>query len=234
MCPAKISCEACPVRARSVFSDLSREDLRELTKARTVNTYRKKNIIFYEGNPALGIHCILSGKAKIYKHGMDGYIQIVRLARPGDLLGYRAFFSNEPYAATAEVLEEAEICFMDRATVMRLLSRNVVLCLKILQKVCQDLRSAQERTVDLVQKPVPQRVAELLLSLKNNFGETGADGTRISVNLTREEMAEMAGTRAETLIRILGGFKRRGILDTNGRTVLIRDIQKLEELLPAA
>lgn len=233
MMATKPLCEVCPVRLQGVFSDLSKDEQKFLTKAKTCNGYRKRSVIFYEGNPSMGLFCVNSGKVKIYKHGVNGEVQIVRLSKAGDLLGYRALLSNEPYSATAEVLEDATICFMDRTTVLQLLQRNAPLSLRILRKVCQDLRAAEERTLDLIQKPVPQRVAALLLALQADFGENAKQGVRLNIALTREEMAEMVGTTAETLIRTLSEFKTRGLIDLEPHTVFVKNPHELSRLLPA-
>lgn len=231
---AKTNCEICPSRLQGVFCDLSREDVRELARARTSNTYRKKSIIFYEGNPAMGIFCLNSGKVKIYKHGIDGQIQIVRLARGGDLLGYRALLSGEPYSATAEVIEEASICFLDKTMVMQMIRKNPSLSLRLLRKVSRELREAEERVLDLIQKPVPQRVAALLLSLQERFGETSAEGIRLNIQLTREEMAEMIGTTAESLIRTLSEFRHKGLVEVDAHSVCIKNPRQLALLVPTA
>ena len=234
MMAPKSACDSCNCPARSVgpFCSLPKAEIQVLAKGKTTNTYKRRNTIFYEGNPSLGIYCVRSGKVKIYKQGPDGQIQIVRLAKPGELLGYRAFFANEPYCETAEVLETSCICFIDRNTVMNLMARNPGLSQWALKKVCTDLRQARERTLALVQKSVPQRVAELLLSLGDSFGENSAQGVRINISLTREEMAELAGTRTETLIRTLSNFKRRNLIDIIPPHVFVRNSAGLKKLLP--
>ena len=233
MMAVKPLCEVCPVRLQGVFSDLTKDEQKFLTKAKTCNAYRKRSVIFYEGNPSMGLFCVNSGKVKIFKNGVEGQVQIVRLAKPGDLLGYRALLANEPYAAPAEVLEDATICFMDRTTVFQLLQRNATLSLRILRSVCQDLRTAEERTLDLIQKPVAQRVAALLLALQASFGENAKQGVRLNIALTREEMAEMVGTTAETLIRTLSDFKTRGLVELEPHAVFVRKPHELARLLPA-
>ena len=234
MTGAKPTCEACPVRHQGMFCDLGREDLRDLGRSHTANTYSKRSIIFYEGNPAMGIFCVASGKVKIYKHGINGQIQIVRLARPGDLLGYRALLAGEPYSATAEVIEEAVICFLDKTMVLSLIRRNPPLSLRLLRKVAQELRVSEERMLDLVQKPVTHRVATLLLALQQQFGETSPRGIRLNISLTREEMAEMIGTTAESLIRTLSEFRQRGLIELDAHEVRIKNPQLLATYAPAA
>ena len=233
---AKSPCDSCgcPAKGTGPFCSLPKGEIQSLLKGKTSNTYKRRNTIFYEGNPSLGVFCVRTGKVKIYKQGPDGQIQIVRLAKPGELLGYRAFFANEPYSETAEVLEASCICFIDRATMMNLMARNVSLAQWILKKVCIELRQTRERTLALAQKSVPQRVAELLLSLSESFGENSSQGVRINISLTREEMAEMAGTRTETLIRTLSIFKRRSLIDIIPPHVFVKNASGLKKIIPLA
>lgn len=224
----------CPARTTGAFCSLPKPEIRVLARGKTMNTYRRRNTIFYEGNPSLGVYCVRSGKVKIYKQGADGKVQIVRLAKSGDLLGYRAFFAEEPYCESAEVLETSCICFIDRATITQLLARNVQLAQWILKKICIELRQARERNLALAQKSVPQRVAELLIALHDSFGENTPQGTKVNISLTREEMAELAGTRTETLIRTLSGFKKRGLVEIAPPHIYVKSVPGLKKLFPLA
>jgi CRP/FNR family transcriptional regulator, polysaccharide utilization system transcription regulator len=228
----KPECETCPVRTHGVFCDLTKEELREVVRGRTPNTYRKHSIIFYEGNPSMGLFGVWSGKVKVSNHGVNGHLQIARLAKPGDILGYRALLADEPYAATAEVLEDAVICFLDKNVFFQILKRNPNLMLRIMKKVCQELRVAERHALDLVQKPVVQRVASLLLDLERDFGEPTPAGIRLDIELTREEMAQMVGTTAESLIRTLSEFKAKGCVDMAGHQVLVRNHAELAKMVP--
>jgi len=225
-------CETCPVRVHGVFCDLTKDELREVVRGRTPNAYRKHSIIFYEGNPAMGIFGVWSGKVKVFHHGVNGHLQISRLAKPGDILGYRALLAGEPYAATAEVIEDAVICFLDKAVFLQILRRNANLMLRMMTKVCQELRVAERRSLDLVQKPVVQRVASLLLDLERDFGEPTPSGVRLKIELTREEMAQMVGTTAESLIRTLSDFKQKGCVEMEGHHVFVRDRAELVKMVP--
>jgi CRP/FNR family transcriptional regulator len=214
------------------FTAVTRDDMREMARGRTVNTYRKHSTIFYEGNPSMGLFCVCSGKVKIFKHGADGHLQISRLAKPGDLLGYRALLAGESYAATAEVIEDATICFIDRVLAFKILRQNPDLTLNILKRVCQDLRVAERHALDLIQKPVDQRVASLLLDLQRDFGKPVPGGVRLHIDLTREEMAEMVGTTAESLIRTLSAFKQKGFVELNGHSIFVKAPAGLAGMIP--
>src|SRR3989338_8099 len=90
-------CKSCSSRFLGILSDLNRESASECSRHKSTTLYKKGQPVFSEGNPALGFYCILSGRVKVYKSGIDGRQQIVRIAGPGSLLGYRAIFAEESY-----------------------------------------------------------------------------------------------------------------------------------------
>lgn len=226
---SKIECEACPSRLLGVFCTLEGDDLEEFTQHKTTNTYKKGQVIFYEGNQAYGIYCILSGRVKLYKSGMDGRQQIVRIASPGDIVGYRSLFAEEPYHATAEALEDATICCIDKNSFFPVLAKNPALSLNIIRKLSKELRQAEDLATSIAQRSVRERMAELLLMLKETYGKPSRRGFVIDLHLSREEMAEMIGITQETAIRLLSEFKKDGIIDVQERDITILDFKALVE-----
>lgn len=223
------SCKTCSSKFLGVFCDLEGEPLEEFNRHKTVNKYKKAQIIFYEGNQAFGLYCIYSGRIKLYKTGIAGRQQIVRIAGPGDILGYRSLFADEPYHATAEALEDAEICCIDKNAFFPVLAKNPPLALNILRKLSKELRVAEDLATNIAQKSVRERMAELLLMLKETYGKPSKKGTKIDLQLSREEMAEMIGITQETAIRLLSEFKKDGFIDVREREITILDPHALLE-----
>ncbi len=219
-------CESCEVRVKSVFKDLHSKDLDKISLSKGCNIYKKGQTIFYEGTRPTGLYCINQGKIKLFKLGDEGREQIVRLAKEGDILGYRALISNEPYTATAESLDDACICFIPRSGFFELIQENHELSLKMMQVLSTDLRSAEHKITDLAQKPVRERLAEALLTLIETYGYETDEAT-LTVTLTREELANIVGTATETIIRLLSEFKKDNIISLGGRKIKILDHRKL-------
>ncbi|MBI2082129.1 MAG: Crp/Fnr family transcriptional regulator [Deltaproteobacteria bacterium] len=227
--PAKPRCEVCPSRLLGVFCTLEGGVLDEFNKHKTTNEYKKGQVIFYEGNQAYGLYCIFSGKVKLYKTGVDGKQQIVRIVGPGDLLGYRAFFSDEPYHATGEVLEDATICCIDKNAFLSVLAKNSQLAFNVIKKMSKDLRVAEDLATSIAQKSVRERMAELLLMLKETYGKQTKKGHVIEIHLSREELAEMIGITQETAIRLLSEFKKDGMIEVKDREITVLDSKSLLE-----
>lgn len=223
-------CEHCENRKDSLFSDLSPEEMCHLSMGKTCNTYQKGQIIFYEGNAPMGLYCVNKGKIKIYKRGRMGKEQIVRLAKPGDLLGYRAFIGEDVYTATAEALEDSTICFIDKKNFQHVIDSSPDIPEKILKNLCNELRDAENFIQSMAQKSVRERLAEVILILKKKYGMDTEDPTLLGVTLTREDIANIAGTAIETTIRLLADIKEEGLIAFVGRKIRILDQNKLVEV----
>lgn len=224
-----LHCQTCQSRGKSVFCDLSEDHLKEIDSAKTTNHYKPHQIVFYEGNQPYGLYCVASGKIKIYKMDTEGHQQIVRLAGPGDLMGYRCLLAEEAYSATAETLEEAAICFIDKKTFFHVLETHPSTAFHVLSALAHDLGRAETQMVNLIHKNIRERLAELLLIFQKKYGEKTNSGVRLKITLTREELAELIGTTQESVIRLMTEFKTDGLIAVEGRDITLLDIKKLIE-----
>lgn len=217
----KPDCDQCASRLLGVLCHLESGGVAECNQHKTTNEYHKGQTIFYEGNQAFGLYCIFSGRVKLYKTGVDGRQQIVRIAGPGDLLGYRALFAEEAYHATAETIEDAVICCIDKSAFLSVLSRNSNVALDIIKKLSKELRAAEDLATGIAQKSVRERMAELLLMLKETYGKPTKKGMLIDLKLSREEIGEMIGITQETAIRLLSEFKKDGMIEVKDREITV-------------
>ena len=225
-----LSCDNCPAKDKSVFSTLKKEDLSILAENIGLNSYKKGDIIFHEGNRPMGIFCIYSGKIKIFKKGHKGKNQIVRLAKTSDILGYRSLISEEPYAVSAGALDNTQLCYIPQNVFFQLLQNNVNLSLKILQSMCNTLRIAEHKIAYIAQKALQPRLAESLIMLKNFYGGEETDPDTINVALSRKELANVVGTAPGCVMRLLSKLKKNNIITFKGKKIKILDNEKLMEV----
>lgn len=219
-------CLHCDARHMSIFCDLQADELEELEYAKGCSTYKKGQIIFGEHSWPLGLYCINTGKIKLSQTGADGKDQIVRLAKDGDVLGYRALLSGDRYSNSAIALDDSSICFIPKDVFFKLIEKNASLSLRLMRMLGDNLKNAQQRITDMAQKPVRERLAETLLFLKETYGFED-DGVTLNVPVSREDLANMAGTATETTIRLLSDYKQEGIIELPGRKIKILDLSKL-------
>ena len=218
-------CEHCPSRLDSVFTELNHNQLEVLSSEKGCNYYKKGQTVFFEGNNSHGIYCVHKGKIKLHKLGTEGKEHIIRFAKDGDILGYRALLSGEPFSASATVLDDASLCYIPKDGLLKLIMEDPAFSMKILELTCKEMGKAADTITNLAQKPVRERLAEVLLMLKETFGldEEGV----IDVQLTREELANIVGTATESVIRLLSEMKKEGTIELRGKKIAILDEKEL-------
>lgn len=221
-------CEQCIVREFSSLKALNKEDLIKMANCKTSYTIKKGEPIFEEGESVNGIFCIKDGVCKLSKLSANGKDQIVKLVKPGELLGQRSMISDEPANLSAVALEDMEVCFIPKSEVLGFFNNNNQFSMNMMKSICGDLRESDDHMVSMAQKTVKERLAETLLYLNDTFGKN-EDGS-LHIQLSREELAGMIGTATESCIRLLSEFNKTGLIDLNGKKIVILDRNKLKRL----
>lgn len=221
-------CSLCKhkIAGESIFCCLNLDELADVGENKRSMFFKKGQTIFNEGNHPHGIYCIHKGKVKIHKLGEEGKEQIVRLAKETNFIGYRSMLSSETYMASATALENTEVCFIAKETIMGLIKSNPNFSFSLLELLSDDLKRAEKKITNMAQKHVRERIAETLLLLKEAYGFQ-EDGISIDSSLTRKEIANIAGTTTETSIRILSEFQKDGIIELDGKNIKIKNIKQL-------
>jgi len=219
--PEEQSCERCQHIVSSPFKSLTVKELKCVDHQKVCQPFKKGQILFHEGDKPIGVYCIKQGKIKIYKNGAGGREQVVRLAAPGDLVGYRSFLGGDIYNCTAATLEDSVVCFVERQSFQSVLEENCEFAHNLLGLLTQELREAENMIRDMAQKSVRERLAIALILLKNKFGMDAKEPRYLSAKLSREELASLVGTATETVIRLISEFKEAGILETQGKKIQI-------------
>jgi CRP-like cAMP-binding protein len=223
-----LSCESCTIRTHPLFRHLNETELQELIFNKITETYKRGSIIYQEGNRMKGFYCVQSGIIKIYQTGFDGKEQIIRFAKPGDIIGYRSVVSNEPACTSTEVIESAVLCHISTDILLSLVRNNGNFAVELMKLTCKELGEANSYITDIAQKTVKERLAEILIHLDEEFGEDDQGILRIS--LTREELANIVGTATESIIRLLSEFKAQAYIEINGRKIKILDKPGLKNI----
>jgi CRP/FNR family transcriptional regulator, polysaccharide utilization system transcription regulator len=189
--------------------------------------YKKGSVIYHEGNRISGCYCVSSGIIKIYKTGIDGKEQIITFAQKGDIIGFRSVLSGELACTTAKVIEDSHLCFIPGDTLIQLFKHNSEFSMDLMQLACKELGQANAYITDIAQKTVRERLAEVLLILKDNF-DLDSDHF-LQITLTREELANIVGTATESVIRLLSEFKSDKLIELHGRRIKLLDIKGLKK-----
>lgn len=222
-----VTCEQCECLNKGIFCQLANPALDGISENKVMNYYKKGQTLYLQGNPGFGLYCINSGKVKITKMGNDGKETIIRIAGPGDVLGHYNLFTDDNHSHTATVLEEAHICFIDKKFFTKFVESEPTVTLNIIRKMSQEISASESRNAAMSQKNVRERLAELLLDLKQSYGIAENGRYRLDIRLTREEIASMVGTANETIIRFISEFKDEGLIQQEGKVIYLVDEKRL-------
>jgi len=221
-------CKYCSSSKSSIFSMLSADDLLFIDENKSVNSYKKGDVLYREGNKILGCYCVNSGILKMYKTGLDGKEQIIAFAQKGDITGYRSVLSNEAACTTAEVLEEASICFIPSNILFTFVKKNSDFALSLMQLTCKELNQANSYIKDIAQKSVRERLAEVLIMLEDTFG-VDSEGY-LTITLTRSELSNIVGTATESVIRLLSDLKNENVIMMTAKKIKILSKTELNKI----
>ena len=224
-----MNCDNCIDNAKSVFSVLLPEEKTLLKKTYTCAFYKKGEIIFKEGDKPTGLISLSEGKVKVFKEGIGGREQIVRMAKPVSFIGYRALFAEENHTATAVAIEDSLVCIFDKDIIYKVLRANSELCLSIIKSFATELGFSNNRTITLTQKHIRGRLAESLIFLKDTYGFE-EDGQTIKIYLSREDVSNLSNMTTSNAIRTLSSFAHEGVISIDGRKIKILKLAKLDRI----
>lgn len=212
-----------------IWSILSRQEKRRIIDAFTIHNYKKNQIIYAEGEEPEFLWCLLKGKVKKFKEGVGGRVQILRLIRPVQYFGYRAYFAQEPYVSSAGAFEASTLGAVPMELVMELLRNNNRLALFFIKDLSRNLGGSDTRIVNLTQKHIRGRLAEALIVLKDNYGFED-DGVTLKIYMSREDLANLSNMTTSNAIRTLSGFVNEKIITVDGRCIRILNENALRKI----
>jgi len=212
-----------------VWRVLKEEDRDLLRKNAKILNFKKNEMIYCEGQFPHFMMCLLKGKVKIYKEGVGGRCQIIRMIKPIQYFAYRAAFAQEAYLTSASAFEASTVCVIPMNIVEELIYGNPKFALFFIHQLSIDLGIADERTVNLTQKHIRGRLAEALLFLLDCYGYD-EDGKTISAYLSREDLANLSNMTTSNAIRTLSTFVTERIIMMDRRKIKIIDEERLRKV----
>jgi CRP/FNR family transcriptional regulator len=213
-----------------LFEDLEHEARDKIRHMVRQFQYPKGETIFQEGDPAFGFYIVCKGKVKLAKHSLKGKKQILKLLGPGEVLGEKTMFDREIYTAYAETLEETKLHFIEREPFLDFLRENPRVALKFIEKLSREIKAFQDKLMEASYVGSLERLARLLLLMGKEYGVQSEKGLDIGVELSRQELAELAGISTETAIRMLSRLKERDLVALEGTKIYIIDREGLGDL----
>lgn len=198
----------------------------KIADAKNSPLYPKGQYIFMEGSLVLGAYFILEGKVKIVSSNLAGKEQTVRLASEGHMLGHTAI-GLEKYSIGAVTLEDSRICFVDNQTLYDAFMANPKFTFEVMRFYSRELRKSEIRTKCLALMNNEEKVILGLLYIADTY-RTDPSKNQVEVNLSRQEIAQVIGTNAEQVSRVLTTLRKEGSIETKERTIVLNDIALLK------
>ncbi|NIJ45170.1 CRP-like cAMP-binding protein [Wenyingzhuangia heitensis] len=221
-------CEQCLIKEFNNLNALSKEELKQISDSKDVHVFKKGEVIFSEGKFVSGVYCIKDGVCKSSQLNANGKEQIVKFTKKGDLIGYQSAITNEANTITVTALSDVAACFIPQELIKKPLDENAKFSTAMFKTVCSDLKEANNAITNISTNTVHQRMADLILFLKDTYGAT--DAGVIKIQLSRKEIASSVGTATESAIRVLSTFKKDGLIDLTGKSITIIDEEGLKRL----
>lgn len=218
------------VKKIPIFGTLNSSDMEEVKPYLIPAKFKKKEIIFSEGDPSGWLYVVTKGKVKITKLSQSGREIILEIISPMDFFGGVAVMRGFPYPANAVAMDDAEVLKISRSNLMRILDRfpNLMYCMAM--NIGDRIKGSHEALKNIAVEKVESRIASLLIKLADKAGSKTDNSVTIDMKLTKQDIAEMVGTTVETSIRTMSKFKKLGIVSEKSGGIVIKDLTKLKSL----
>ena len=214
---------------KELWEILTPEEKNKVREAFVVKQFKKNQIIYAEHDAPEYLYCLLTGKAKMYKDGIGGRQQILRLYRPIQYFGYRAYFAGEPYVSSVAAVEAASIGIIPMDLVKEIIDQNRHVAWFFMHELSRNLGGSDTKIVNLTQKHIRGRLAEALILLVDNYGLED-DGETLNIYMAREDIANLSNMTTSNAIRTLSAFTTEKIITVDGRRIKILDYNTLKKI----
>lgn len=213
-----------------IFRALGDEDRARIAQVAQVSTYAKGDLLFSEGDPSQSFYVVCSGRVKVFKMTPSGRDVILQIFGAGHPVGAVAVYEERPFPASAMALEDTTCVLIPRHAFFALLVEHPSLVRGLLLALTRRLTELTNRIADLTGGRIEPRVARLFLKMVEETGRPGRGGIFVPTPLSRQEIADMTGTTAETCIRIMSRWGKEDIVRTQKDGFLIVNPKALEAL----
>jgi CRP-like cAMP-binding protein len=214
----------------SLLEGLPREEFRLMRGSMQRLEYKRGKVLYPEGSYSKGVYIVRKGKIKIYQVNKDGKEQIAYIYGKGEIMGYRPLLCNETHPVSACALEDSVVSFIPKKIFLGVIDASPALAHRLLVNLSHEFSVLINKITVFAQQPVRSRVALSLLILNEKYRNPRSKAKHVTINLSREDLANFSGTTIESLVRVLRSLKDERIIQAKGRRIVILQPPKLEEI----
>lgn len=212
-----------------IWNVLTSTEKRTIIDNFTISQYKKGKIIYAEHEEPENLWCLLKGKVKMYKSGVGDREQILRLYRPVQYFGYRAYFAGENYVSSCAALEASVVGSIPMKVVEKIIRNNNELAMFFIHELSRNLGGSDTKIVNLTQKHIRGRLADALLLLEDNYGLEDDEAT-LKIYMSREDLANLSNMTTSNAIRTLTAFVAEKLILVDGRRIKILNEPQLRKI----
>jgi CRP/FNR family cyclic AMP-dependent transcriptional regulator len=229
------NCFGCVTKEEGLFCQLPQAALSELNSLRQTAFYPRGALLFVEGQPTRGLFIICSGQAKLYVNSAEGQSLTLRIVEPGEALCLSSLIADESYPATAETLCPSQVGFLPRLAVLQMMRAYPDVSLRVARHLSMEISKAWQQTRMLALAPdTHAKLIQFLFQWADKHSQVTAEGLRITLHMTHEEIARNIGASRESVTRILSDWKQRGVILVSGGTLTIPNPKEFREAVAPA
>lgn len=214
-----------------LFDDISPSEMQQMERITRMETVKKRQPLYLQGDPSSNVYLLKQGRVKIANTAPSGKEVTFDILEPGEVFGELDVLEGAPRSTSAETLDDTLICVIPRKDFDQYLAMHPNVTVKLTKLIGLRLKKIQSRVEDLVFRDVPARLAHLLMELSKSDGTKAPQGIRLRARLTHQEMANLIGCSRETVTATLSQFRDDGLIQMDGRTLIIMDSKGLSKLL---
>jgi len=215
---------------QSFFSEAkAQKELEKLSEDKEVRSFNKKDIIYEEGKTARWLYFVVEGQIKEYKINEYGKELTTNLINPGEFFGYFPLINETKYNNNTACTTNTVLRLIPKEDFFILLFNNRDFAAKFIKMIANKAEDIEMKLLDIAYSSVRKKVANALCAFATKT--TTNVNNQIELNVSRDDLAHMAGTAKETLIRTLSDFKQEGLISMDGKSILISDVEDLENLI---
>lgn len=203
--------------------------LNDLTENSNVNLYQSGQLIYREDNYPNKLFFIKKGKVKTFKSNDLGKSLTIDLLTEGDFLGYNALIENSKYKESAEAFDDVELSIISKEDFELLMNNNMEVAKKFIKLLAKNVSEKEQQLLSMAYNSLRKRVADAILILQNKYKKNTED--TFSIHISREDLANIAGTATESLIRTLSDFKNEKLIEIKNGNINILNEKKLSLMI---
>lgn len=218
------------LRGITMFRDLPPPELERVASVAAFRTFRKKTVVFHEGDVLEAVYFIRRGMVKTFKTDEEGREHIVSLLGAGEMFPHTALFGASVCPATATALVDTDMAVFALKPFERLLLEAPAVAAHVIRALGEKIRDLQQKLQQLTGFDVRRRIVSFLLHAAETHGRSEGEGVRLNWPLTHQELADMLGTSRETVNRVLSDLRREGHLEFDRQSLVLRRFAEFRKL----